>query len=413
MKKEKKSLIYYFICLYVIMLPFSFKIPTAAGKNINADYIFILIIITYMISLVFNKGTRQKFIKGLFDFFHEPVSIFMMLLLASMIFSISYSLEKVTALKESIRFCTYIILFFIIKYDVNEKNKYVNIMICVLPIIVFQVILGIIQGTTGIFLNEKFIYKSGEFISKYRITGTFGNPNTYGAYLILFIFPLIMLFMSEKNKRNKLLLSMIVVLMFINILLTFSRNAWLGFAIGILILIILYSWKLIWLLLGVGLGGLFIPKVHMRLGEFVNYSQNDLRFKLWKIAAKIIKKNPIKGIGNGNYVAYYDIYTKKYPELKCIDHFRYPVHNSYLKVLSELGVIGFIPFMGIILSIFVKLKSLINKSKEHKVIFIGILASLIVFMIMNLFDNLLFVPKVTAYFWIIVAICDGFQTKLR
>ena len=90
----------------------------------------------------------------------------------------------------------------------------------------------------------------------------------------------------------------------------------------------------------------------MRVREFINNSQNDLRIKLWKIGGRVFKDNPLKGVGNGNSLAYYDIYVKKYPELKCIDHWRYPLHNSYLKVLSELGILGFIPFMGIMVSAF-------------------------------------------------------------
>ena len=59
-----------------------------------------------------------------------------------------------------------------------------------------------IEHFTGFGLNEKFT-KPSAFGTGIRIASTLFNPNAYGAYLILIIFPVIMLYIYEKNRNKK------------------------------------------------------------------------------------------------------------------------------------------------------------------------------------------------------------------
>lgn len=196
--------------------------------------------------------------------------------------------------------------------------------------------------------------------------------------------------------------------MFVSMVLTFSRNAWLAFVLGIFIFVLFYNWKAIILpFLGGGLA-LLIPAVRNRLGDF-SIIFEDPRIKMWKTAVKMIKDHPILGVGNGNYVSLYGEYVARYPELMYYHNTRFPSHNSYLKVQSELGILGIIFFITILVGAFNKLKKFISTEKEgfYKVFYKGFLISGIVFLFMNASDNLFFVPKVSMYFWIMVAICEG------
>ena len=196
--------------------------------------------------------------------------------------------------------------------------------------------------------------------------------------------------------------------MFINIGLSFSRSAWLALALGAFLLIVLYNWKAILLpILGVVLA-LIVPAIRNRLGDFSIIFQ-DPRISTWKIAIKMIKDHPILGVGNGNYVSLYGEYVSRFPELMYNHNTRFPSHNSYLKVQSELGILGTMLFIIILIAIFIKLKKFlyIEKELQHKIFFKGFFISAIVFLFMNIFDNLFFVPKVSMYFWILVAIFEG------
>ena len=189
-----------------------------------------------------------------------------------------------------------------------------------------------------------------------RITSTFANPNAFGAYLILIIFPVIMLSIYEKNKTKKIMYVLLSMLVIINLVMTFSRNAILGLGIGLLVLTLIYSIKWIFALGGLAILLSFIPSVFQRIVGTFDLHQNELRIKLWKTALYMIRDHPILGVGNGNFVTKYNEYVSKYKELKYYAYKNYPNHNSYLKFESELGILGIASFIGIIITVLFRIK---------------------------------------------------------
>ena len=184
------------------------------------------------------------------------------------------------------------------------------------------------------------------------------NSNNLGMFMILIIFPLIMLFLNEKERKHKYIYGALSLIAFINIILSYSRNAWLGFGIGLIVLTLIYSWKIILGILGIGIISIFIPSIFNRLKEFTDISQNMSRIKLWDIALLMIKDHPVKGVGNGNYRVLYDTYKLKLN--KKIEYYpseNFHPHNIFLKIQSEIGVFGLIFFLGMMISVF---KNIIN-----------------------------------------------------
>jgi O-antigen ligase len=236
-----------------------------------------------------------------------------------------------------------------------------------------------------------------------RIESTFGNPNAFGAFLVLALFPCIMMFLQTKNKRGKFIYIILSLLCFTNLMLTLSRNSWLAFAIGMLILIITYNWKFIYMALAGGIIAMFIPTISNRIKQFTDFSQNQGRIKIWSIASKMIKDHPVRGVGNGNFSVLFDSYVKKYPEYWQEFVSSFPTHNSYLKIQSELGILGTIPF---ICSLVFSFRSILTSMKRYigiaRNFYNGFLISAICMLILNLFDNILFVPQVASAFWLFV-----------
>ncbi|MGK0467121.1 O-antigen ligase family protein [Clostridium sp.] len=299
-----RNILFLLTCVYIMLLPLIPKEIKFKGVACT-DLILALIIFVYLINLVVSKGVRENFISGIIDFFNQKMSIFMMILLAIMLASTGYALDKKLALTESARFITYIFIYFIIKYELNNKKK-INILIkCYIVTSFILCFIGIVQYFTGFALEGQFltIYETGESI---KIAATLYNPNAYGAYLILIIFPVIMLGVYEKNKNKKIMYILLSLLILTNILMTNSRNAELGFGLGLLVLTVIYSYKLIFALGGFGVIICFIPSVFQRIKSIPNMSKNVIRIKLWKTALMMIKEHPILGVGNGNYVTRYN-----------------------------------------------------------------------------------------------------------
>lgn len=401
-----QKILFLLTCAYIILLPL---IPQGIGfRGVSfTDLILALIIFVYIINSVIFKRARENFINGIREFFTDKLGIFMAILLAIMLASTFYAVDKKLALNESARFISYVFMYFVIKYEFNNK-KQINILIKSYMFLSFVLCsIGIVQYFTGFALDEKFI-KTYEFGGAIRIASTLSHPNAYAGYLILIIFPVIMLSIYEKNKSKKIVYILFSILVFTNLLMTYSRNALLGFAIGVVVLALLYSIKLLFAFSGFGILTLLIPSVFHRVRDITNLAQNESRIKLWKTALMMIKEHPLLGVGNGNYVSQYDTYIQKY-RLDYNSYTHYPTHNSYLKVQSELGIVGIVSFLGIVITGLFRVKKLYSTTRDkfHNAFYMGVMASMVAFLFMNLSDNLFFVPKATTYFWFLLATAEA------
>lgn len=394
------ELIYWMICSYVIMLPIINEKYLAIGKL--PDLVLILIILLYLVYILKSNKNRKEFFMCIIDFFKSKLGISMIILTIMMVISTLYAKEKTLALMESFRFITYIILVFIIKYNIKDSNRIKNIIRCIVISVTILTTFGLIQYFTTIGLEPRFISEEGT-----RITSTMQNPNGFGAYLVLMCFPIFML--SFVKKSSKKIYIPITILIIVNIFFTYSRNAIVGLAIGVFALAIMYNYKVLFIfLLGIPVM-IFGDNVINRFDNIGEKVLRDPRIKLWKVAMKMIKDNPILGVGNGNYVARYDEYIERYPELAYQDYTRFSSHNSYLKMQSELGIVGLISFLLVIVcsinTIYKAYKNL--EDKELKLFFMGVMASTVAFLAMNLLDNLFFSPQTTTYFWVFVALGEN------
>lgn len=172
-----------------------------------------------------------------------------------------------------------------------------------------------------------------------------------------------MLLIYEKRKLKKSLYLLTFLIITVNIVLTFSRNVYLGFALGMLVLIVIYSKKLLAAFIPLIAAALAVPQIRRRLSEICSSSLDISRIKLWKTALLMFKDHPLLGVGNGNYLANYNGYIKKYPSLY-YEYSDHPTHNSYLKVLSELGIFGIVIFAAMLLFIVINLYKFIKDCED-------------------------------------------------
>lgn len=408
--KILKRILYFLLCMYILILPFSNENFKIAGMTFPGDVILALAIVCLIIMLIISKIERVEFIDNIKDFFHNPFTLMISIFLFLMCFSVIYASDKKIAISESARFASYICLFYLIKYEVKETKIYRLLINVYLVTTSLLCIFGIYQFFTGA-LNSRYtnnyIYGVHE-----KIASTLTNPNNFAAYLILCVFPVFMLIIYEKSKKKKFVYSILFMLILANVTLTFSRNAFLAIVLGCIILAIVYSKKLI--IIFVPLAGIaaVIPQIRTRFLEVGNAAMNASRIKLWETALMMFKEHPIFGVGNGNYVSLYDSYVKKYRWLS-YGYTHFPAHDSYLKVLAELGIIGIVVFL---IFLFILAKNLYKyiKNKQYSYFsyyYIGFFTSFLVFLFMNISDNLFFVPKTTSYFWIMTAIFYGISYK--
>lgn len=369
------------------------------------DLLMLLFIGLFFIKSICNKKERKRFKFRIKDSITDPIIITMGISIIIMIISASYAVNKTRALQEAFRFFTYMILYVGIKYEFkisNNRSRY-YVLFMIQTFIAF--ILGILQYFTNIGVK---VSTNGTL----RMEGTLGYPTAYGAYIVIVMFPLIMFFLNTKHKKLKIATGINILLGMISLVLSWSRNGWLALVVGLVVLAIIYNYKFIYAIIGGGVLGVIVPFIRERLIQLTSSAINGGRIKLWKIALIMIKEHPIKGIGMGNYVDLVNDYYVKYPELYEEGQKGFPTHNTYLKMWAETGIIGMIAFFSTYVVMGIRLFKANKKYRNNFMgLTVGACASFVAFMFLNIFDNMMFTPKVMTIFMALMAACITFDSK--
>ncbi|MFH1286513.1 MAG: O-antigen ligase family protein [Candidatus Magasanikbacteria bacterium] len=204
---------------------------------------------------------------------------------------------------------------------------------------------------------------AGEGIGRtMRAYGSFSHPNVFGGYLAVSLLFTLLLTFGKQGKgfswRTFGLWTMVYGLQLTALFFTFSRSAWLAFAVVFLSLITYYIFKKkvfslqssvfsLSFIIIVVLAILYFPLVKTRIaGESAHeIASTSERVGGYNEAIEIFKQHPWLGVGSGNFtVAAYEL-----------DPWRpgweyQPVHFVPLLVLVELGLVGMLIFIGIIVS---------------------------------------------------------------
>jgi len=211
----------------------------------------------------------------------------------------------------------------------------------------------------------------------------------------------------------------------LGLLLTFSRSAWLGFAIAWLVILgvllmkkIPWGWAL-WLKWTVFMAVVAIIIIAALPQAFLTRAQTNTRLEeqsvqvrknLYQDAWTLIKKEPLRGVGYGNMVV--AVYDRLDSGRNTISDYQ-PVHNIYVLSAVELGLIGGLVFL---IFIFVVLKTAITKvfkapSPEH----LTILGMFICLLVIGFFDHYLWTLSAgVGIFWLVVGMIskEGFLAAL-
>ncbi|MDF1818781.1 MAG: O-antigen ligase family protein [Immundisolibacteraceae bacterium] len=211
-------------------------------------------------------------------------------------------------------------------------------------------------------LDATRLQYGGGAIEVYRPSGLTVHPNML-ASLMVFITPVIASYLLMYRNRWRGWLWRLVFLLYLAGMtalgITLSRGGWLSVAISMLFVLIVFVQagmlpKRVLVNLGIGamlavtIAIVVYPALLLRVTQ-PDHRSGESRLLLIEQALMIIKSDPVLGIGAGNYssgaqtatpasfAALPDEYVTRLKEGV--------VHNKYLLVLSELGVVGLLLFL--------------------------------------------------------------------
>lgn len=423
--RKLQKLINYLLYLFVFLLPWQTRWMWYEGKLNNGfweygtyslygiDIIFGLILVLF---LFWRLKRNQSTINNRLSTSDKGLLLTVSCLLLIAFLSIFWAQDRSLALYASVKFLEGILLFWVVR---TIKPTFAKLGIAFVSSAVIQAGLGIWQfitqstftnkwlglalqesGTGGVSVIENV---TGRWLRAY---GSLPHPNILAGWLVIGLFVLLSLaYRLAVQKRSfwKVLsynfwINIFVYWSFViiaaGLFFTFSREA--GFALitgliffGIIISIkkqaaIFYKLLVAGLAMIIILSVIFWPLLSTRLlgQDRLEMKSIQQRAAYLRQSFQLIKKYPFLGVGIGNYTL--AVHNQINPNLKSWDY--QPVHNIYLLVLTELGMIGFIIFLWLIWLISRKLPISDNQSIRPLICF----SILFVVLIIGFFDH---------YFW--------------
>ncbi len=347
-------------------------------------------------------------------------------------------------------------LYFSFVETMNTRRKFcifIGVFFVSTTLIVCNGLAQFFQGTEFIF--GKTLPGDG------RVASSFKHPNDLGAYLVM-VLPMIFSFVMARwpfwpqgSGRKKTVLGwkiaariFIVVLlaMSLSVLgLTYSRGAWLSFAIGIVFLMGMNRRHAV-VPLAAGILFFFIFPPHLAPRRNVSFVSDDLlrekldrveqgdqyakenrtppfarrmeiwssslrrftamgRDNYWREAVHIIRSSPLLGTGLNTY-------SRVGPEYK-INWGGYP-HNCFLQMAAETGLLGLGSFLWVFLILFYgALKSLKTIEPDFaRVVIQGGLAGLLGFIVHSFVDTHFYSVQLGNLMWLMMALVTAVQQPM-
>lgn len=415
-----------------------------AGIYVYISDIFLLLAIIFWIATILSNNLNDlstkkvwitKSVHSLSQMFHVKQNLFSWVCILPLVLvlwsfsSILWSENQAVALFRSMKLLELYFLFLYIKFRIKPlllDNKlalrkcFFNIFIF---IALFQSFLAIgqfiLQHSVGLFwLKESLISPNIPGVAKIivgghkiiRAYGLFPHSNILGAFLLFsLILTLIYLrlFHVEQKTKKEFILKGSILIQFVALCLTFSKSAIIGLILSLIYLNVSrgtsmkvdFSKKMFNLcksqvkkiILLVIILILAVVVIKPDLKSFFLKSLEERQFYL-DVSRGTILNNPALGVGSGQFVLNMPKYSRE-----TIQNWQFqPVHNVFLLIWSELGLVGLVLFGLFLWQMF--------RSPQDNSLFKPYFKAILVgFIFIMLFDHYLWdIQQGELMFWIVL-----------
>lgn len=315
------------------------------------------------------------------------------------------SFAMVKSLSIWVIYAVFIGAYFLIINLIKTKKQFNNLL-TVFVLSGFLVCLyGIAQYIFGWDTAQAWMDEEMFTDIKMRIYSTLGNPNVLGEYILLVLPVTAGLVFTRKGILQKVVYTGIAGVMFLALILTFSRGCWLGLIAAAAIFVTFAAGKL-W-----GLGLAALPVMPMVLPESIinrftsigdmKDSSTSYRVYIWMGTLAMVKDFWISGIGMGQ-----EAFTEVYPFYSYNGIVAPHSHNLFLQILVESGIGGLLVFLAIVLFFIKKMMTGYKygggKGQELSSMIVAISAGVCGFLLQGMFDNCFYNYRVLLMFWCVI-----------
>ena len=378
------------LLIFSMLLSPEIMIGEVPGRDIVIrfdDLLLIVITLAWLAKTAINKGLAL-FIKTPLN---KAIGVYILVCLIATLrgVALGYVIPE-KGLFYVLRYVEYFMLYILVANHIHSKKQIKFFLTAFFITCAIVSVYGILQIPTGERVSAPF-------------EGQVSEPNTFGGYL-LFIFCLAMgLFLRKVPKNLRLALAGLIILISLPFIYTLSRGSYIAIIFSLITFIILSKKKLllttatalIIVLILVLKPEAFFSRVKYtfqekesrlaRIGDIYLDQSSSARIFSWEDSFESWKKKPILGHGIAGFGL---------------------IDGQYIRTLPELGIIGLVAFMWLLLSILRHSYKVYKQMDDelYKGLSLGFIAGFIGLAIHALTANTFIILRIMEPFWFITAI---------
>lgn len=419
--------LYYFLIL-VMPLSIEVALPGGFGTDLPTEPI----VIGLMLVLIFTLLLKPSLLKG--DFFIHPISILLLAHYGWILCASLFSTDFILSLKYLLSKFWYLSVFYFMSGMVLVNFKALKAIIWII----------FVPTLVGILIIMERHYHYGflfEYINN-AVEPIYRNHVNYGVFITMTI-PLMVMarFWYKRGSILRLVWDLGIIITLVAIYFTYTRGAWLALiACPFIYLIVKRKWMkkvLAVSSLSVILFFGYLIKDQNYLAFAPNYektiyhanlkdhlvstfSGQDMstmeRFYRWVAAFNMVSKKPVFGFGPSTFVKNYKSYTvNQFATYISRNEENSTVHNYFILLLAEQGIFGMLIFAIWIFAILIYAEKIFHQQSNYKDrwVVMGTLMCVCVFLINNLFSDLLEANKLAPLFFMMVTILINWDIQSK
>jgi len=238
-----------------------------------------------------------------------------------------------------------IVLLFVVFSTFTERRHVAWLMNSFLGGALFAAVLGL----SG-------VYGTSSSVNDARLSGGFDDPNELAAVLVVAMVFSGFAFLAERGRARRWLYAAGAIVFVYALAQTDSQAGLVAIAVALALAVVvggparpIIAAGVVALAFSAITYYTFVTKP-VALQTISSQENVGTRESLWTVAGHIVRDHPVAGVGAGNFVIVEPAYTFGSTNLPRVDAVvrPQPAHNSYLQVLTELGVVGLGAFLFII-----------------------------------------------------------------
>lgn len=371
------------LALFVI-LTFPGELPGALGAGPTlAKPLGVVIVVSWLLLIAGDRERQVPFLPRDAPVLSYTLLALLFWALASMVWASDRSLTL-----HSVSRLLQLVALVFVTYSAIRKPKD-------LLILVWALLVGAMATSVYALANGTLRYG--------RLTAGIFNPNFFAAELIVAIIVATFLLVSTRSAFVRVLLLVFLATFSIAFVQTQSRSGLTALGVASVVAVVVAGpvrGRLTAIVLVVAAIGLVYyvyaapPGLRARVTSITAGAgtASPLREDTWQIALRATGDHPVLGVGLGNFPAIesrYFISNLNIAEVGSLRQDQLVVHNTYLEVLAELGIVGLLLFIAVLASTFGRAAASLGRIERDDAL-TGLLARALTAATVGLFTSYVF-----------------------